>query len=127
MVSAAEKSTGRGSGGIQGRGAGGGRQSAANTAKEQMEATSYAAGIAGASADKEEEDLAEEELEALANGLGMEPKEPKKKEKKVAPVAAAAPIAQASLMEVWEEEKPMNLKTVDNWEDAADELDIDAI
>jgi hypothetical protein len=118
MVSTAEKSTGRGSGGATGRGAGGGRQSAANTAKEQLDAAAYASGV------RLEEDFAEEDLEALADGLGVEPK--KKKEKVVAPVAAAVPVAQASLVEVWEE-KPFHLKAVDNWEDAADELDIDAI
>jgi hypothetical protein len=123
MVSSAEKSTGRGSGGIQGRGAAGGRQSAAKTAKEQLDAVAYSAGIRT----EHEEDLAEEDLEALAEGLGMAPSDKKPKKVSFAESAPVVAPVMAVTTEEEPEEKPVNLKSCDNWEDAADELDIDAI
>ena len=122
MVSTAEKSTGRGSGGIQGRGGGGGRT--VNAVREALDAAAYGrAEAAGAGEEDEEIDL-----DAMAEGLGASAPRPKK----IAPEAATEPAAAASALpketEIWEEETPaLNLKSYENWEDAADELDIDAI
>lgn len=121
MVSSAEKTTGRGSGGATGRAGGAGR--AVNAVREALDATSYAAGIR---ADAEDEEV---DLEAMAEGMGAAAPKPKKAAPEPAPqlggAAAAAPSASA---EEWAEESPApNLKLYENWEDAADELDIDAI
>jgi hypothetical protein len=124
MVSTAEKSTGRGSGGMAGRGASGGRKDAAATVKEQMEAVAAAAGIRGVADEDDEEDL-----EAMMEGLGVAPKKAiaTPKESVAAPTAVAkAPAGEEMWGEV--EEKPFHLKSYENWEDGADdELDIDAI
>lgn len=123
VISTAEKSTGRGSGGAGGRGgAGGGRKDASALAKEQMDASAAAAGVRADSED-------EEELEALADGLGVpkEPKEPKKKVSFTTPEKPKEPAAAPEAYQEQLEEKPFQMKSYDNWEDAADELDIDAI
>lgn len=122
MVSTAEKSTGRGSGGATGRGGGGGRT--VNAVREALDAAAYGrAEAAGAGEEDEEIDLDE-----MAEGLGASVPRPKK----AAPEPAPEPAPQRAVLpketEIWEEESPaLNLKSYENWEDAADEIDIDAI